>query len=57
MTAWKSIQVMGIKLPDEIAAAFKLEAAERNLWLNERFQKIWALHRKVARHERANDGG
>ena len=57
MMAGKSIQVMGIRLPEEIATAFTMEADKRNLRLDERLQKMWELHLKDARQERANDGG
>ena len=52
-------QVIGIRLPEKMAVAFKKEAAERNVRLNELFRKMWELYQQVKREERtrkASDG-
>ena len=40
-------QVIGIRLPEKMAVAFKKEAAERNVRLNELFRKMWELYQQV----------
>ena len=48
MASQESTRVIGIRHPEEIATAFKTEAAARNIRLNELFQEMWELYRKSA---------
>ena len=58
MTSRESTRVIGIRLPEEVATAFKTEAAVRNVRLNELFQKMWELYRKAEKQEvRTSNGG
>ncbi len=56
MIARGSTQIVGIRLPEEIAVAFKKEAAGRNVRLNKLFQEMWKLYQQAMRKDRVNDG-
>ena len=56
MIARGSTQIIGIRLPEEIAVAFKKEAAGRNVRLNELFQEMWKLYQQATRKYRVSDG-
>ena len=54
--AGKSAQVIGARVPEEVAATFKMGYAERNLRLNDLLQYLWELYRKSAKQEWVNNG-
>ena len=56
MAARETTQVIGIRLPEESAAAFKMEAAGCNVRLNELCREMWELYRKATREDRTSDG-
>jgi len=49
--ARESTQIVGIRLPVQVAAAFKKEAAGQNVRLNELFQEMWEMYRREKRKE------
>ena len=56
MAARESATVVGIRLPDSVVVAFKMAAAQRNLWLNELFQEMWERYLEARGKDGANDG-
>jgi len=42
-------QVVGIRLPRQTAIAFKMEAAVRDVRLNDLFREMWELYRRTDR--------
>ena len=42
-------QIVGFRLPKNVAAALKVEAATRNLKLNALLIEMWELYRKTKR--------
>lgn len=51
MVSRETTRIIGLRLPTQIAAAFKKEAADRNMRLNLLFQEMWALYRRTKREE------
>ena len=56
MAARESTTVVGIRLPEKVAVAFKTAAAQRNMRLNELFQEMWELYLEARGEDGANDG-
>ena len=56
MAARESTTVVGIRLPEKVAVAFKMAAAQRNVRLNELFQEMWELYLKARGEDGTNDG-
>ena len=56
MTPRESTQIVGIRLPQHLAAAFKAEAAARNVPMNALFREMWELYGQTIRQDHLNDG-